>query len=147
MTGRTDDDEIAGTRGGDVDEARCHGIGEMDRGRRADGLRNEVVRFGQPLFGLVEAEFLVLPFGFRRCLLRRGSAEDMDEVEFDRVGRQCRLSQGEGERDRVTSASVHGDADDVAHEVSFDSNRSAAGEADVLTIGQSDERGQRGLRG
>lgn len=93
VTGRADDDEIAGTCGGDVDEACCHGIGEMDRGRRADGFRNEVVRFGKALLGLVEAELLVLPFGFRRCLLRRGSAEDMDEVEFDGVGRQCRLSQ------------------------------------------------------
>src|SRR5699024_7159271 len=98
----------------------------MDRGRRADALRDEVMRFGQPLLGLVEAELLILPFGFRRCLLRWDSAEDMDEVEFDRVGRQRRLGEGEGERDRVASAFVHGDADDVAHEVSFDSNRPVA---------------------
>src|SRR5699024_2437073 len=80
VAGRTDDDEMAGACCRLLDQTGGHGIGEMDRCRRVDGLRDEVVRFDHPLLSLFETELLILPFRFRSCLFRRDAPDDVDEV-------------------------------------------------------------------
>src|SRR5699024_3144435 len=137
---------MAGACCGLLDQTGGHGIGEMDRCRRVDGLRDEVVRFDHPLLSLFETELLILPFRFRSCLFRRDAPDDVDEVELDGMRRQRRLGKREGERHSLTPAFVHRDADDVSHEVSFDSTRSSAGGPTLSTIWQTDEGEQRSLR-